>query len=204
MNTYDKAILSDMKTYCESRGFLASYIYSPLSDVVRFTISKGTKYVTKEYVLGEHIRYVYTGDFVKAFCDSMMTKFEMKYANPIVAHTYHHDISRLLGYPTEVHPLADGLRAKVTLIDEMHDVEPWPKKNPNLKSAPNNLDIEKVIFNNPATIVLWKDGTKTIVKAKNEEFDPEKGLAMAITKKALGNKGNYFDTIKKWTREGTK
>lgn len=58
--------------------------------------------------------------------------------------------------------------------------------------------ITKVIFNNPATIVIWADDTKTVVKAQNNElFDPEKGLAMAITKKALGNEGNYFDVIKK-------
>lgn len=60
--------------------------------------------------------------------------------------------------------------------------------------------IAKVIFNPPATIVLWNDGTKTVVKTQNGEvFDPEKGLAMAISKKALGNKGNYFEQIKKWT-----
>ena len=61
------------------------------------------------------------------------------------------------------------------------------------------LTIKKVIFNDPATVVMWTDGTKTVVKAQDEEFDPEKGLAMAITKKALGNQGNYFDEIKKWT-----
>ena len=61
--------------------------------------------------------------------------------------------------------------------------------------------IEKVIFNDPATIVIWKDGTKTVVKCCDwDEFDPEKGLAMAIAKKALGNKGNYFNEIKKWTK----
>lgn len=105
--------------------------------------------------------------------------------------------------------------------------------------------IKKVIFNNPATIVLWDDGTKTVVKASKiktvympkesydlatvtsimsalnlkpgqyykttfddrsltynislyDEFDPEKGLAMAIAKKALGNKGNYYNEFKKW------
>jgi hypothetical protein len=60
--------------------------------------------------------------------------------------------------------------------------------------------IEKVIFNAPATIVFWKDGSdKTIVKTQNgEAYDPEKGLAMAITKKALGNEGKYFNEIKKW------
>lgn len=60
--------------------------------------------------------------------------------------------------------------------------------------------IKKVIFNDPATIVIWADGEKTVVKCQNgEPYDPEKGLAMAITKRALGNKGNYFDEIKKWT-----
>lgn len=46
--------------------------------------------------------------------------------------------------------------------------------------------IEKVIFNDPATIVFWKDGTKTIVKRhEGAEFDPEKGLAMAICRHYL-------------------
>ena len=61
------------------------------------------------------------------------------------------------------------------------------------------FNITKVIFNKPATIVYWEDGTKTVVKAENEDFDPEKGLAMAIAKEALGNKGNYFNKIKEWT-----
>ena len=59
--------------------------------------------------------------------------------------------------------------------------------------------IKKVIFNNPATVVYWVDGTKTVVKVgKNEVFDPEKGLAMAISKKSLGNQGNYYNEFKKW------
>ena len=58
--------------------------------------------------------------------------------------------------------------------------------------------IKNVIFNDPATIVFWSDNTKTVVKAQNEPFDPEKGLAMAICKRALGNEGNYYNEIKKW------
>lgn len=61
--------------------------------------------------------------------------------------------------------------------------------------------IQKVIFNNPATIVFWEDGTKTIVKADEENFDKEKGLAMAIAKKALGNEGNYYNLFKKYIGE---
>ena len=65
-----------------------------------------------------------------------------------------------------------------------------------------DLKIRKVIFNDPATIVFWSDGTKTVVKCgENDIYDPEKGLAMAVAKKCLGtNKShsNYMDEFKKW------
>ena len=60
-------------------------------------------------------------------------------------------------------------------------------------------EIKNVIFNDPATIVFWEDGTKTVVKCQDsDEFDHEKGLAMAIAKKAYGNKGSYCNKMKKW------
>ena len=61
----------------------------------------------------------------------------------------------------------------------------------------DKLYAKEVIFNDPATIVMWSDGSKTVVKAENERFDPEKGLAMAISKRMLGNKHNYYDFFKK-------
>ena len=66
-------------------------------------------------------------------------------------------------------------------------------------SAPS---IKKVIFNYPATIVFWSDESKTVVKCQDGDiYDPEKGLAMAISKKALGNKSNYCNEFKKWLPE---
>lgn len=60
-------------------------------------------------------------------------------------------------------------------------------------------EIKDVIFNNPATIVKWADGTKTVVKVQNgEPYDEEKGLAMAFIKKVYNNKGNYNDIFRKW------
>jgi hypothetical protein len=57
-------------------------------------------------------------------------------------------------------------------------------------------EIEDVIFNDPATIVFWSDHTKTVVKTQNgEAYDPEKGLAMAISKKVLGNDYGYYETF---------
>ena len=70
-------------------------------------------------------------------------------------------------------------------------------KVPSPKQKAMN-SITNVIFNNPATIVFWSDGTKTVVKCdEKDEFDPEKGLAMAICKKHFGG-GFYNDIFKKW------
>ena len=60
--------------------------------------------------------------------------------------------------------------------------------------------IKNVIFSGPATIVIWSDGDKTIVKKSDceAEMDKEKGLAMAIIKKAYkdaGKEGSYFRRI---------
>lgn len=45
---------------------------------------------------------------------------------------------------------------------------------------------KRIIRNGPATIVFWKDGTKTVVKCHDEDYDPEKGLAMALCRKLWG------------------
>ena len=56
--------------------------------------------------------------------------------------------------------------------------------------------IKKVIFNPPATIVYWDDGSKTVSKVQDgDTWDSEKGLAMAIIKKTMGLKefNKHFD-----------
>lgn len=59
--------------------------------------------------------------------------------------------------------------------------------------------IQRVIFNPPATIVIWRDGSKTVVKCgENDIFDPEKGLAMAISKRAFGDNRDYYEVFAKW------
>ena len=65
-------------------------------------------------------------------------------------------------------------------------------------------EIKKVIFSGPATIVLWRDGTKTVVKYQEDDANPYSrltGLALCFSKKALGNNGKYYDTFKKWCAE---
>ena len=47
--------------------------------------------------------------------------------------------------------------------------------------------IDRVIFSDPATIIIWKDGTKTVVKKSEDDiWDEEKGICMAIIKKICG------------------
>lgn len=71
----------------------------------------------------------------------------------------------------------------------------------NLKNTFLGMII-KVVFNDPATIVFWNDGSKTVVKCNPEDtFDPEKGLAIACMKKLFGNKGYYNDIFRKWLPE---
>ena len=54
-----------------------------------------------------------------------------------------------------------------------------------------NDSIEKVIFNGDRTIILWNDGTKTMVKcADDEEFDYYSGFCAAVTKKIFGSTAN--------------
>lgn len=54
--------------------------------------------------------------------------------------------------------------------------------------TPNPCIAERVIFNPPATIAIWKDGSKTVVKCdEKDEYDPMYGLALCYMKKALGN-----------------
>lgn len=74
--------------------------------------------------------------------------------------------------------------------------------NLNSNDTTLHVSIENVIFNDPATIVIWGDGSKTVVKCQDgDEFDKEKGLAMAISKKVLGNKSNFNNTFKHFIGE---
>ena len=79
-------------------------------------------------------------------------------------------------------------------IDTHHDA--W--KNPCCVPQ-----IKKVIYNPPATIIYWADDTKTVVQCQEGDiYDSEKGLALAIAKKALGNTPRKLnDVLHKWKAE---
>ena len=48
--------------------------------------------------------------------------------------------------------------------------------------------IKEVIYNDPAVVVIWNDGTKTVSKCDyGDNFNPEFGLILCVLKKVIGN-----------------
>lgn len=75
---------------------------------------------------------------------------------------------------------------------DKHIIEEQKKKIDKLQrklaSYENGMDIQRIVFNPPATIVFWKDGTKTVVKCqKDQEFNPYFGFCAAVAKRIYGN-----------------
>ena len=89
----------------------------------------------------------------------------------------------------------------VMAIDYSRQSTERAEKNDIVRFGMCNVSIRKVIFNDPATIVLWSDGTKTVVKCGPDDiFDKEKGLAMAIVKKMAGSDSRFHKVFKQWCK----
>lgn len=59
------------------------------------------------------------------------------------------------------------------------------------------LELDKIIFNDPATIAFWNDGTKTIVKCtEGQTFSEYYGYLAALAKKLFGTNGAINRIIK--------
>lgn len=70
------------------------------------------------------------------------------------------------------------------------------KKKYARTKVPANMRKKSVVFNPPATIVLWEDGTKTVVKCdERDKYDPKYGLALCYMKKALGNNSRNLNDV---------
>lgn len=48
--------------------------------------------------------------------------------------------------------------------------------------------VKKVIFNDPVTVVIWSDDTKTIVRCiEGQPYEPYAGFCAAVVKKLFGS-----------------
>lgn len=62
--------------------------------------------------------------------------------------------------------------------------------------------IERIIFSPPATVILWEDNTKTVVKCmEGDEFSEEEGFLAAVGKKLFGSHTAYKSLVFKTEEE---
>lgn len=65
--------------------------------------------------------------------------------------------------------------------------------------------VRKIMFNDPATIVFWDDGTKTVVKVTpGDKYVPYYGFLAALAKKIYGNNTRVQEMIRPWLPEEEK
>lgn len=94
-----------------------------------------------------------------------------------------------------IRKLEESVLNSMHWVDRVMEEATKKKEETNMTAA----SIKNVIFNPPATIVFWTDGGKTVVKCyAKDEFDPEKGLAMAIAKRCASNSDDFYKEIKTW------
>ncbi len=84
-------------------------------------------------------------------------------------------------------------------------VDPWQVVTGTISTSTSNTayvytpsvklpEVKEVIFAPPATIVYWKDGSRTVVKCNESDvFNEEVGFALCFLKKVLQNAGYVYN-----------
>jgi predicted heme/steroid binding protein len=84
-----------------------------------------------------------------------------------------------------------GQRHKVSGIPVVRDIE---------KKPVSYVEVDHIIYNAPATIVFWKDGTKTVVKCmEGTPFNPYYGFVCALAKKVYGSNSLISRIVDEYT-----
>lgn len=65
----------------------------------------------------------------------------------------------------------------------------------------NEVQIVRVMYKNPVTVVFWSDNTRTVAKCREgDTYNSETGLQVAILKKVAGNSG-FRNAMNDWLPE---
>lgn len=122
------------------------------------------------------------------------------------------DLEKIPRRSTEEETITAGLRSGKTYLTQIgrcknkdngfdsiiYQMEKKRKFTEGGTDEMKKIDVEKIIFKGPKTIVLWSDGTKTIVSMSKDEprFDPEAAFCAAYTKKMFGTNSKIKRVIK--------
>lgn len=200
--------MQQMNEYLEKRGFEVERVYIKDLGVYRFVIKKNGNLLGASFKYPETNDWRYRSERMQEFLEKIVRDFETRFCvtdmdvaswypvtdrywptkNPHVYISSARSCGKTLATIGSVFNTLDNRQKEAVYAIVGRAIE-----------ASEHPEIKDVIFNDPATIVFWMDGTKTVVKCQEgDEFDPEKGLTMAIAKKVYGNKGSYCNVIKKW------
>lgn len=121
------------------------------------------------------------------------------YANRFVGHV---GIVRK-NYKDKIGVQIDGCRNPESEYGLFWFGEQWLAVIPNFSF---NVDVDdaikQIIYSGPKTIILWADGTKTIVSCGIlDEFDPYAGFCAAVAKKLFGSTSKVKKIIKSYAKE---
>lgn len=87
-------------------------------------------------------------------------------------------------YNPRTHSLAISLRPTLPQVSAVYDNHNFPM-------------FERIIFHEPATIVYWADGTKTVVKCQEgKTFDRDAGIALCYMKKVIGDDVKFHQILR--------
>lgn len=103
-----------------------------------------------------------------------------------------------MDYDPKKHKFHDDLPDSVTYAFDYHHKLKFPIINHTVNYMRFVPGIKKIIRNGPCTIVIWNDGTKTIVrKSKFDREDDYAAVAQAIVKKIYGGTNAFHNLVNK-------
>ena len=190
-------LLIPTKVYFENAGYQQAYETN--NKLLRHATNSAYGIVSRDWadVLADSARYIYMNGARR----SGKTMWLSNIAKSIEEDARNDALERWLKEPPEpLQFISDDL--ELYCRNDVAVTEKIFKEEKIMRFNSCKPTIKNVIFNDPATIVMWSDGTKTVVKCgENDVFDPEKGVAMACMKKLLGtNKtgSNYLDKVEEY------
>ncbi len=72
------------------------------------------------------------------------------------------------------------------------------------KTTMSTIDfrVKKIMHNGPATIVFWKDGTKTVVRLKDgDKYDPYAAFTAAVAKRLYGKTVKISEIVDRYSKD---
>lgn len=136
---------------------------------------------------------------IPTFCTDVEINYLMPKLKTIAEYDKEKEKENMIG----LEPVINSIKVEGTTTIINLEGDPFDIKRIDKLLIDNMFeDVKSVHFNDPYTIITWKDGSSTKVSSANEKYDPEYGVVFCLLKKLLGNTSNYYDLVKKVVKKG--